>query len=102
MSGKDGIEYYYNISAKDPNGDRIYYLFDWGDGTDSGWLNPNESSEVCEASYIWDEKGEYVIKVKVRDVYGMESEWSDPLVVSMSKNNLLSYFPLLFRFFERH
>ena len=33
----------YASVTTDPNGDQIYYLFDWGDGTDSGWVGPFES-----------------------------------------------------------
>ncbi|GAG87737.1 unnamed protein product [marine sediment metagenome] len=33
-SGKPGVSYVYSSSAIDPDGDQIYYKFDWGDGTD--------------------------------------------------------------------
>ncbi|MCD6108537.1 MAG: hypothetical protein J7J89_03585, partial [Thermoplasmata archaeon] len=56
---------------------------DWGDGTNSGWLGPYNSGETVEASHSWSEKGEYSIKVKAKDINGLESEWSDPLVISM-------------------
>jgi len=32
-----GVEYTFNTSTTDPEGDDVYYLFDWGDGTNSGW-----------------------------------------------------------------
>jgi hypothetical protein len=34
----------------------------------------------------WTSKGTYEIKVKAQDEYGEESEWSDPLTVSMPRN----------------
>ncbi|MCK5030986.1 MAG: Zn-dependent exopeptidase M28, partial [Thermoplasmatales archaeon] len=38
----------------------------------------------------WDEKGTYDIRVKAKDTKGNESDWSDPLVVSMPMNNAIS------------
>ena len=82
-SGKAGKTYTYSAFTTDPDEDEIFYLFDWGDGTNSGWLGPYNSGETVEASHSWSEKGEYSIKVKAKDVNGLESEWSDPLVISM-------------------
>ena len=103
-SGAPGETYTYSSSTTDPDGDDIYYLFDWGDGTDSGWLGPYHSGQTCEASYIWSEKGTYEIRVKAQDFHGVVSDWSDPLPVSMPKEKmmqmfffeyLLQHFPLL-------
>ena len=90
----------YIATAEDPENEDIYFLFDWGDGSDSGWLGPYNSGNECEASHSWDTKGEYQIKVKVRDVNGGESEWSDPLSVSMPKINERSH-PLMSWIFKK-
>jgi len=46
--GKAGMEYSYVTSSTDPNEDDIYYLIDWGDGTDTGWLGSYTSGEsIC-------------------------------------------------------
>jgi PKD repeat protein len=37
-SGKTKTEYTFSSSAKDLDGDKIYLVFNWGDGTTSGWL----------------------------------------------------------------
>jgi len=84
-SGNIGVSYSYSSHAVDRDGDLIYYLFDWGDGSNSGWLGPYNSSQDVNASHTWSEIGSYNIKVKVKDVNGAESEWSDPLPVSMPK-----------------
>jgi predicted choloylglycine hydrolase len=99
-----GKEYYYITSTTDPNDDPIYYLFDWGDGTDSDWQGPYGSGEQCNLSHSWSIKGSYEIKVKAKDMYGNESPWSDPLIVSMSKQRVftsnifhnLRFIPLLY------
>ncbi|MEE9441024.1 MAG: hypothetical protein V3V27_03730, partial [Candidatus Thermoplasmatota archaeon] len=41
------------------------------------------------AMHAWDEKGTYDIRVKAKDTKGNESDWSDPLVVSMPMNNAI-------------
>ena len=82
-SGKIGVEYTYTSSAIDPDGDLIYYLFNWGDGTDSGWLGPVDSGDLYEVSHIWNKKGNYEIKTRVKDSTGLISDWSDPLPITM-------------------
>jgi hypothetical protein len=88
-TGKAGIEYTYTSSTTDPQDEQIYYLFDWGDGTNSGWLGLYESGEPVEASHKWDEQGNYQIRVKAKDIYDHESGWSDALSVSMPKNRFI-------------
>jgi len=82
-SGKVGNHYNYTVSTVDVGGDQLYYLFDWGDGNTSGWLGPYDSNQPCTASYNWTEKGTYEIKAKAKDVFGLESEWSDPMPITM-------------------
>ncbi len=84
-SGIVGTTYSYSSYSTDSDGDQIYYLFDWGDGSDSGWLGPYDSGKTVNVSYVWDSVGTYGIKVKAKDITGAESEWSDSLAVSMPK-----------------
>lgn len=83
--GKRGRSYSYTSVAIDIDDNRIYYLFDWGDGTDSGWIGPYESGQTATASHIWDNPGAYPIKVKAKDTVGEESVWSEPLSLVMPK-----------------
>jgi C1A family cysteine protease len=85
--GNIDSKYYYSSSSVDPNGDQLYFIFDWGDGTDSGWIGPYESNEIVNISHIWNDKGNYEIKTKVKDTHELESEWSKPLTVSMPMKN---------------
>jgi len=87
-TGKILEECSFSSSSIDPEDDDIYYKFDWDDGTNSGWIGPYESGEVVSASYIWNTKGTYSIKVKAKDINGAESDWSDPLPIRMPKNKL--------------
>jgi hypothetical protein len=70
------IDYEFTATSTDPNGDQIYYLFDWGDGSDSGWVGPYASGEEGSATHSWDEEGTYYIKAKAKDTNGSESTWS--------------------------
>lgn len=99
-SGKVGTKYTYTGSTTDPDGDTIYYLFDWGDGTYSGWVGPYNSGAEGEASHTWDERGTYAIRVKAKDDHGVQSEWSDPLPVNMPKARFV-HNPFVLRLLER-
>ena len=82
-TGGTQVEYTYSTYTTDIDGNELYYLFDWGDGTDSGWLGPYESEEICTASHKWVGARVYQIKVKARDSFKSESIWSDALPVSI-------------------
>ncbi len=101
ITGKSGISYSYSSSTTDSNDEPIFYMFDWDDGTLSEWIGPFDSGQTITTSHIWENKGNYAIKVKAKDIYGGESFWSDPLEISMPKSKpYLSFieerFPFLF------
>ena len=80
------LEATFTSTTTDPEGESIYYLFDWGDGTDSGWVGPYGSGQTGEAAHIWTELGEYEIKVKAKDDYDYQSEWSEPATILIVEN----------------
>lgn len=83
-NGKHDTDYSYVTSTTDPEGDQVYYWFDWGDGTTSGWLGPYGSGIGCEATHQWNTQGEFTIRVKAKDGPGLESDWAT-LRISMPK-----------------
>jgi hypothetical protein len=87
-SGNIKTEYSYTSSTTDPEGDKVYYQFDWNDGTTSGWVGPYNSGEAATAKHAWTKKGSYEIKVKAKDEHGAQSGWSDPLPISMPRGRL--------------
>ena len=101
--GNLGKSYMYSSYSNDPEQDNIYYKFDWGDGTDSGWLGPYNSGVIVEANHSWEEKGSYCVRVIAKDENNKYSQWSDPLTVSMPKNiiknQLIQRTSLLFQTF---
>jgi len=76
----------YTTTTTDPAGGQVYYLFDWGDGTDSGWLGPFASGATGNGRHAWSEDGNYQIKVKAKNENGDESAWSEPLPISVPRN----------------
>jgi len=80
-SGVAGNEYTFTTSTIDPDGDQVFYLFDWGDGTNSGWLGPYPSGAQVNASHIWTKTGDNQIKVKAKDIYSAYSDWSEPFII---------------------
>jgi len=100
-SGKINEEHTYTASTTDPDsGDELYYLFDWGNGDFSGWIGPYDSGDTASASYTWTEEGDYQIRVKAKDDHGAQSEWSDPLPITMPRNNAFMN-SLLFQLLEK-
>jgi len=91
-SGKINTAYTYTSSTNDSDGDQISYWFEWGDGTNSGWVGPYVSGENGSATHKWTTKGSYQIKVKAKDTNGGESPWSDELSISMPKTKKLWLF----------
>jgi len=84
-SGNVNREYTYSARTTDPDNDKILYLFEWGDGTDSGWLGPYNSGDLVSISHEWTVQGNFEIKVKAKDVYGEETSWSEPLSIKMPR-----------------
>ena len=97
--GFSGENYSHSSITNDPDGDPIYYMWDWGDGNFSEWIGPYESRLTCIETYTWFEKGGYSIRVKAKDIYGLESDWSDPLDIIMSHGKIVV---LILNFLEKY
>lgn len=102
-SGKTGVSYQYSIKTVDPENHDVYYLIDWGDSSTIEWFGPYSSNEEISISHTWEEKGTYDLRVKARDVNGAESEWSDPLEITMPKSKTLlsSFFQKMTDFLQK-
>ncbi len=102
-SGIPGEIYKYSVrKIKDPDGDLLSYMWDWGDGNYSNWIPAPTTGTYLSAEHNWTQEGTYEVRVKARDQYGAESEWSDPLVVSMPKTKSINDFnPWILRLIQR-
>jgi len=66
---------FYIPTPQNPDGDDVYYLINWGDGTSSDWIGPFAPGETAIISHDWSEEGTYEIEVKAKDQDG-ESKWA--------------------------
>ena len=99
-NGENGTPYRYTFWTTDPDGDDVYYYLNWGDtywdGGAVGWIGPYKSGEKVTLEKNWTEKGNYTVRVKAADLYGMKSDWAT-LKVTMP----LSYEYPVFWFLEQ-
>ncbi|KYK26609.1 hypothetical protein AYK20_03545 [Thermoplasmatales archaeon SG8-52-1] len=107
-SGKAGIEYCITVHTNGQDGDDFMYIVDWGDDSTSGWLGPYQQGEPIEICHTYLFTGYYNIRAKAKDIYGTESEWSDPFSVNIPRiksfifkldliNHLSDKFPILYQ-----
>ena len=98
-SCKIGIEYTYNTSTYDPDGDQLYYLwFGYAGGLD--WLGPFDSNETVEYKVTYEEYGYWPVEVIVKDSHYARSGWAF-LGVQVSRDKTLTS-SFLSRIFERY
>jgi hypothetical protein len=90
-TGRPGQELEYTATCTDPEEDQVHYKFDWGDNTYSEWLGPHNSDDPCTAKHAWSRQGTYDIRVKAKDEHDAETDWSDPLSISMPKTKMPSF-----------
>jgi len=96
-SGKVGVDYQYNFSLFDLDGDSMYLRIDWGNGTSGPWHGPYDSDTTVKLNHTWNQKGAYTIRARAKDTYNLWGPWSE-LEVTMPKNQNLWYIGWLERF----
>jgi len=91
--GISNRNYTFSSRSTDPDGDKLFYKFKWGDGSYSDWLGPYYSGEIIRASHKWNGPGYYSIEVISKDSHDILSEWSDVKHILVNVN--LLFFSLL-------
>ena len=108
-SGSAGNSYSYTVSASDPDddrGDKVWYKICWDNNRDpddnTGWQGPFNPGYQYSTSHTWNDKGNYQVKVYVKDKFGATN--SNTMSVTMPKSKstdfsklyrLIENFPLL-------
>jgi len=85
-----GEEHNYNFTIEDPDDGELFLYVDWGDEQIEEWIGPYLSGDTIMLSHTWDEKGDYVITAKVKDVLDAEGP-EGTLEISMPKNNAFNF-----------
>lgn len=109
--GKPLQTYDFTIVATDPENQSLQYFIDWGDGSNTSWIGPYNSSEEITVSHDWDSRNIFSIKAKARDKYKAESDWGllrvkipyQPPhfpIITWLLDHLQQYFPLLYKLFN--
>lgn len=85
--GKKNLEYEYTFSGIDPDyNDDVSFKIDWGDESSSNWTDYQPSGSI-NVTHSWDTDWIYFVTVKVKDEDQIESDWSDPLIVTIKNSN---------------
>ena len=86
-SGSSGTSYSYSATATDPDGKRVNYTFDWGDGSSYNTSLVN-SGIAYPHFHRWTVASgstkTFSVRAKAEDESGKESSWSSPLSVTIT------------------
>ncbi len=86
-SGDSGSSYTYSTRATDPDGDRVKYTFDWGDGSTSV-TSLVSSGSTASTSHSWTVPSgstrTFSVRSRATDEKGLDSDWSRPLSVTIT------------------
>jgi len=91
-----GLPYYYSTNTTDPEGEKVRYKFDWGDGTTTitDWY---PSGYTVRASHTWFSPGIYYVRVRAQDeAYLWSDDWSPKLIVNVTSGGGGEPCPTLF------
>jgi hypothetical protein len=84
ITGKIKKSNIYKTSTTDPDGDKLKYTFNWGDGKTSATSFVN-SGTSARSSHAWSNAGTYQVKVMATDSKGASSvSWSSSLAVTIT------------------
>ncbi len=76
--GRPGDTLQFRAWGRDPDGDNLAYLCDWGDGAALVWSAQLPSGDTLFRFHVYADSGEFSVKVRCRDASGLESGWSNP------------------------
>jgi hypothetical protein len=106
-NGKVRTDYTFTAITNDSDGNNISYLFDWGDGTNSGWTEFVNSGTMVNRSHKWLSRCTFKVRVKAKDCHASQSKWTN-LIVKIPRNkaarniffyNLFERFQIIKEFF---
>jgi hypothetical protein len=80
----------YSTTSTDLDDDEIWYMWRWGDGYTSDWIGPYSSGETATSSHIWSESSIFQVRVKAKDSFEQETDWSEILLVHVEKSKSIN------------
>ena len=100
-TGAPHKELTYSTSTIDDEGDQVFYQWNWGDGHFSDWEGPYNSGEVVSFSHSFSEEATFYVKIKAKDIYDLETDWSEKLSVRIEKKGRSVDNGISFRFIDQ-
>ncbi len=79
--------YNFHVSSTDSQDLLIQYYWDWGDDTTMEWTDYYGSGMTCSQTHQWVAPGTYNIRVKAKNIAGVESDWSDEFMITIVQND---------------
>ena len=104
--GEVGKTHQYTFLSSDPDGDDIYYVIDWNDGSQHETIGPKATGIETKAYHVWHAEGGYVIRAKAVDSNGAASSWGTFNIMMPKKKDSsidglkLPFFNNIFKFFS--
>lgn len=98
--GVIGVEYTFEATTTDPEGEDIYYWFEWGDGENSSWVGPYSSGTTGSAKHVWATAGDFPVTVKAKDINDRESGFSPASTITIVAGPLLDITKISGGFFK--
>jgi|WetSurMetagenome_2_1015567.scaffolds.fasta_scaffold147517_1 hypothetical protein len=72
------------VSSYDKDSDSLYFLVEWGDGTESGWVGPVPSATDFRIFHTYADTGVFGVIAKAKDATH-ETGWSDTSFVDVAE-----------------
>lgn len=83
-SGRPGDTLVFTVASVDPEGGEVSYRFSWGDTSAIEWTPYYVSGQPVARTHVYHELGTFPMRVKARDADGVESAWSESLLVRIA------------------
>jgi len=98
--GKVNTEYDFTFKATDPDRNPVSFYIEWGDGETTGWTKDYNTGEQVIYSHTWTNGGNFTIRAKAKDTFGLEGDWATFEIGMKSKDKATNNM-LLWRLIER-
>jgi len=98
--GNLGDTFSVDYKVTDPDGDEIYIKLGW-DNKETDWYGPYEPNlDKAGISFSFYSKGSYDVRAKAKDTNGLESDWSEPARITVSRSKT-SFTNILLKLFNQ-
>lgn len=83
-TGSVNVVYPYSTASVDPDGDQLWYQWQFDNVLMLDWTGPSESGMQSQITHTWTSSGTHTIRVRAKDNQNAVSDWSVPLEITIS------------------